>query len=166
MDPIVAPMTTTARTALTRRARRIHPRRARMHQLPGKKSSNLPEHLEAQEVPAVLAATPNPCAGLLLLLQWRGWPTCFRSPGPLWPPTCHWTRTSPPSGCGRGRADAAESCRSIPSCRTTSAKRSFEVQQAVDSQWLALLTSSSGWSHPTAVTSQLLSGRVWHDVST
>ena len=71
MDPIVAYMTTTARTALTRRARGLHPRKAAAQQLPGVKRSTLPEYLEAQEVQAVLTAAPNPRARLLMLLQWR-----------------------------------------------------------------------------------------------
>ena len=64
-------MTTTARTALTRRARGLHPRGAQVQQLPGKKRSTLPEYLEAQEVQAVLTAAPNPRARLLMLLQSR-----------------------------------------------------------------------------------------------
>ena len=71
MGPIVAPMPTTARTALTRRARGLHPRRAPVQQLPGIKRSTLPEYLEAQEVQSVLSAAPNPRASLLMLLQWR-----------------------------------------------------------------------------------------------
>ena len=64
-------MTTKTMTSLTRRARGLHPRGAQVQPLPGKKSSTLPEYLEAQEVQAVLAASPNPRARLLMLLQWR-----------------------------------------------------------------------------------------------
>ena len=39
---------------------------------------------------------------------------CLR-PWPSKRPTCRLNPTSPPSGCGRAREDAAASCRSIPS---------------------------------------------------
>ena len=55
-------MTTTARASTTRRPRGQHPRKAPVQQFPGEKGSTLPEHLEAREVQAVLAASPNPRA--------------------------------------------------------------------------------------------------------
>ena len=65
-------MTTVTRPAIVRLAKGIHPRRSRVQQFPGTKgSTTLPEYLEAQEVQAVLAASPNPRARLLMLLQWR-----------------------------------------------------------------------------------------------
>ena len=58
-------------TALTRRPQGQHPRKSPVQQFPGEKGSTLPEYLEAREVQAVLAASPNPRARLLMLLQWR-----------------------------------------------------------------------------------------------
>ena len=64
-------MTTAPTTAIVRRGRGLHPRKAQAQQNPGAKGSTLPEYLEAHEVLAVLAAAPNPRARLLMLLQWR-----------------------------------------------------------------------------------------------
>ena len=64
-------MATSARAALTRRAKGMHPKQPGVQQLPGIKGSRLPEYLEAQEVRAILAAAPNPRARLLMLFQWR-----------------------------------------------------------------------------------------------
>ena len=64
-------MTTTTRTSIARRPRGQHPRKAPVQQFPGEKGSTLPEYLEAREVQAVLATSPNPRARLLMLLQWR-----------------------------------------------------------------------------------------------
>ena len=64
-------MATAARTALTRRAKGMHPKQPGVQQLPGIKGSRLPEYLEAQEVRAILAAANNPRARLLMLFQWR-----------------------------------------------------------------------------------------------
>ena len=62
-------ITTTALS--TRRGRAIHPERAGLQQRPREKGSNLPEHLERQEIEAVIASAPNPIAKLLVLEQWR-----------------------------------------------------------------------------------------------
>ena len=64
-------MTTQTTTALRRRSRGIHPKRAAVQQSPGEKGSTLPEYLEAHEVQAVLTAAPHSRARLLFLLQWR-----------------------------------------------------------------------------------------------
>ena len=64
-------MATSARTALTRRAKGMHPKQPGVQQLPGIKGSRLPEYLADQEVRAILAAANNPRARLLMLFQWR-----------------------------------------------------------------------------------------------
>ena len=64
-------MTTTPTTAIVRRGRGLHPRRAQVQQNSGRKGFTLPEYLEAHQVQAILAAAPNPRARLLMLLQWR-----------------------------------------------------------------------------------------------
>ena len=64
-------MTTQTTTALRRRPRGIHPKKAGVQQSPGEKGSTLPEYLEAHEVQAVLTAAPHSRARLLFLLQWR-----------------------------------------------------------------------------------------------
>ena len=64
-------MTTQTTTALRRRPRGIHPKRAGVQQNSGKKGFTLPEYLEAAEIQAILAAAPNSRARLLMLLQWR-----------------------------------------------------------------------------------------------
>ena len=64
-------MTTIPTTAIVRRGRGLHPRKAQVQQKPGGKRFTLPEYLEAQQVQAVLTAAPNPRARLLMLLQWR-----------------------------------------------------------------------------------------------
>ena len=64
-------MTTTTTTAIARRGRGLHPRKAQVQQNSGGKGSTLPEYLEAHQVQTVLAAAPNPSARLLMLLQWR-----------------------------------------------------------------------------------------------
>ena len=62
-------MTTTA--VSTRKARGIHSKRAGLQQRPREKGSNLPEYLEKREVEAMIAASTNPMARLLMLEQWR-----------------------------------------------------------------------------------------------
>ena len=64
-------MTTIPTTAIVRRGRGLHPRKAPVQQNPGGKGFTLPEYLEAHQVQTVLAAAPNPRARLLTLLQWR-----------------------------------------------------------------------------------------------
>ena len=64
-------MTTTPTTAIVRRGRGLHPRKAPVQQNSGRKGFTLPEYLEAHQVQATLAAAPNPRARLLMLLQWR-----------------------------------------------------------------------------------------------
>ena len=64
-------MTTASRTSPLRRPRGMHPRRPGLQQTSGQNGCTLPEYLEAPEVPAILAAAPNPRARLLMLFQWR-----------------------------------------------------------------------------------------------
>ena len=61
-------MTAKTTTALQRRARGIHPKKAQVQQNPREKGCTLPEYLEVQ---AVLAAAPHAPARLLMLLRWR-----------------------------------------------------------------------------------------------
>ena len=61
-------MTTAPTTAIVRRGRGLHPRKAQTQQNSGTKGSTLPEYPEAHQVQAVLAAAPNPRARLLMLL--------------------------------------------------------------------------------------------------
>ncbi len=60
-------MTTTALS--TRRSRGINHKGRALQQLPREKGCSLPEYLEAPEVNALIAAAPNPQAGLLMLEQ-------------------------------------------------------------------------------------------------
>ena len=64
-------MTAKTTTALQRRAKGIHPKKAPVQQKLREKGCTLPEYLEAHEVQAVLAAAPHAPARLLMLLQWR-----------------------------------------------------------------------------------------------
>ena len=64
-------MTTTPATAIVRRGRGLHPRKAQVQQKSRSKGFTLPEYLEAHQVQALLATAPNPRARLLTLLQWR-----------------------------------------------------------------------------------------------
>ena len=64
-------MTTIPITAIVRRGRGLHARKAQVQHNPGRKGFTLPEYLEAHQVQTILAAAPNPRARLLMLLQWR-----------------------------------------------------------------------------------------------
>ena len=75
-------MTTKTTTALRRRPRGIHPKRADVQQSPGGKGSTLPEYLEAYEAQAILTAAPHSRARLLFLLQCRAGLRVSEGPGP------------------------------------------------------------------------------------
>ena len=60
-----------AATAIGRRGKGLHQRRAEGLQNSGRKGKLLPKYLSADEAEAVIRAAPNEDARLLMMLQWR-----------------------------------------------------------------------------------------------